>query len=44
MVTFGGHAQRAAYLRSPERAEFMSFADPFVAEYFVFDFESGGVV
>ena len=44
MVTFAGHAQRAAYLRSAERADFVAFAQPFVAEWFVFDFESGGVV
>ena len=43
MVTFAGHAQRQAYLRSAERAEFASFIEPFVRETFVFDFESGGV-
>ena len=44
LVTFDSHGQRSAYLRSAERAEFAAFADPFVAEWFVFDFESGGVV
>ena len=44
MVTFGGHSERAAFLRSAERSEFLSFAAPFVDEWFVFDFESGGVM
>jgi hypothetical protein len=44
MVTFSGHSERASYLRSAERAEFTSFAAPFVDEWFVFDFESGGVM
>ena len=43
LVTFAGVAQRAAYLRSAERAAFNAFAEPFVTERFVFDFESGGL-
>ena len=43
MVTFAGHGQRQAYLKSAERAEFNAFVEPFVSETFVFDFESGGV-
>jgi hypothetical protein len=41
MVSFSGHKQRAAYLNSPERIAFRAFAEPFVDEWFVFDFESG---
>ena len=43
MATFAGRAQLHAYLRSAERAEFVAFAEPFVDEWFVFDFESGGL-
>ena len=43
LVTFAGQAQRAAFLRSPERAAFRSFVEPFASESFVFDWESGSV-
>ena len=43
-VPIAGTKQRAAYLRSAERAEFESFCKPFVSESFVFDFESGGLI
>jgi len=41
MVSFVGMSQREAYLRSAERAAFIAFAEPFVQEWFIFDFESG---
>ena len=41
MVTFAGGQQRARYLASAARAEFLSFIEPFVADTFAIDFESG---
>ena len=41
MVTFAGTVERQAYLDSDERRAFLAFAEPFVTEWFVFDFESG---
>jgi len=43
MVTFTGMTQRQNYLGSAERAAFLAFAEPFVEEWFIFDFESGVV-
>ena len=43
LVTFVGTEERNAFLRSPERTAFKAFLEPFVAEWFVFDFESGAV-
>jgi len=43
MATFAGSAQRDAFLRSPERAAFLAFCEPFVSEWFEFGFESGAV-
>ena len=43
MVTFSGMTQRQNYLGSSERAAFLAFAEPFVEEWFIFDFESGVV-
>ena len=33
--------QRQTFLNSAERASFLAFAEPYVDEWFVFDFESG---
>lgn len=43
LVTFGSEPAREKYLASTERAEFISFCDRHVDEWFVFDFESGSV-
>ena len=43
LVTFAGVGARAAYMSSPERKAFLAFCEPFIAEKFVFDFESGSV-
>jgi len=43
LVTFAGLSQRNSFLNSPERAAFNAFLKPFVAEWFVFDMESGVV-
>ena len=43
LVSFAGTAERRAFLSSAERAEFLSFLEPFVSDRFVFDFESGAV-
>lgn len=44
MATFAGTAERDAFLTSPERAAFLSFAEPHVEEWYAFDFESGVVL
>jgi hypothetical protein len=41
LVTFAGMTQRHTFLSSAERAAFLAFAEPYVEEWFVFDFESG---
>lgn len=43
LVTFSSEVNRANFLTSTERAEFMSLIDRHVLECFVFDFESGAV-
>jgi hypothetical protein len=43
IVTFAGVAQRATFLKSAERAQFLSFVQPHAEETFVFDFESGAI-
>lgn len=43
MATFVGARQRDAFLNSPERAAFTTFAEAFAEECFVFDFESGAL-
>ena len=41
LVSFSGVSERQAYYASPERAAFIAFAEQYVEEWFVFDFESG---
>ena len=43
LVTFAGTSQRNHFLKCRERAAFMEFLEPFVAEWFTFDFESGAI-
>ena len=44
MATFAGTTERDAFLKSAERAAFLAFAQPFIDDSFVFDFESGAVL
>ncbi len=43
LVTFGGGAERVEFLKSEQRAAFIAFAEQYVEEWYVFDFESGTV-
>tara|TARA_B110000008_G_scaffold278538_1_gene322644 strand:+ start:2469 stop:2684 length:216 start_codon:yes stop_codon:yes gene_type:complete len=44
LVTFTDHALQSSFLKSNERADFLAFAEPFVDEWFIFDFVSGGLM
>ena len=44
MATFAGTSERDKFLKSPERAASLSYAEPYVEEWYVFDFESGAVL
>jgi hypothetical protein len=41
MASFVGCEEREMFLKSKERADFKAFVEPFVKEWFVFDFEGG---
>ena len=41
MASFSDVRARDVFLSSAERAAFIAFADPFVDEWYVFEFESG---
>ena len=43
LVTLGGMNDRAEFLRSQRRSDFLTFAEQYVDEWYIFDLESGVV-